>query len=165
MRKNSVKGRAREPPLDYKSTMELARHVMFEAGHDGLRSMVGIEPYSGSVRNSYDTKFNKPRDAKVGNNNGSSGHNGGPSSLQQEEEVLQRDESGREGRGLLQSLQLCERMYSSCLQLQALVCCAGQEYKPDLLGQRSWSLDSSWIVRCSLPDLVSSSFCVVCFTE
>ena len=46
-RKNACNGRNRTPPMDYKTCLELARQVMFEAGYDGTRSTIGVEPYSG----------------------------------------------------------------------------------------------------------------------
>jgi hypothetical protein len=33
--------------MSYKTCLELARQVMFEAGYDGTRSTIGVEPYSG----------------------------------------------------------------------------------------------------------------------
>ena len=48
---NSLRGRLLEPPLPYKEAYGIARHVMFEAGHDGLLSVVGVEPYTGTQRN------------------------------------------------------------------------------------------------------------------
>jgi hypothetical protein len=33
--------------MDYKTCLEIARQVMFEAGYDGTRSTIGVEPYSG----------------------------------------------------------------------------------------------------------------------
>ena len=48
---NSLMGRSLEPPLPYKEVYGIAKQVMFEAGHDGLLSVVGVEPYTGTRRN------------------------------------------------------------------------------------------------------------------
>ena len=45
---NSMRGRSLEPPLPYKETLEVAKRVMFEAGHDGMSSVIGVEPYTGN---------------------------------------------------------------------------------------------------------------------
>ena len=45
---NSMRGRSLEPPLPYKETLEIAKRVMFEAGHDGMSSVIGVEPYTGN---------------------------------------------------------------------------------------------------------------------
>ena len=48
LRKNACYGRNRSPPMQYKECYELAQQVMFDAGSDGIRSTIGVEPYSGA---------------------------------------------------------------------------------------------------------------------
>ena len=45
---NSMRGTSLEPPLPYKETLEIAKRVMFKAGHDGMSSVIGVEPYTGN---------------------------------------------------------------------------------------------------------------------
>ena len=44
-------GRSLGPPLPYKEVYDITKQVMFEAGHDGLLSVVGVETYTGTWRN------------------------------------------------------------------------------------------------------------------
>jgi hypothetical protein len=46
-RKNALRGRCKEPPLDHRQVLEEARSVMVKNGQDGLSWSIGVEPYSG----------------------------------------------------------------------------------------------------------------------
>ena len=46
-RKNFMRGRNRESPMDQREMLDEARTVMIKNGHDGLVSSIGVEPYSG----------------------------------------------------------------------------------------------------------------------
>ena len=58
---NSMRGRSLEPPLPYKETLEVAKRVMFEAGHDGMSSVTGVEPYTGNRGATQNPTVNTPR--------------------------------------------------------------------------------------------------------
>ena len=58
---NSMRGRSLEPPLPYKETLEVAKRVMFEAGHDGMSSVIGVEPYTGNRGAIKDLPMNNQR--------------------------------------------------------------------------------------------------------
>ena len=68
---NSLMGRSSEPPLPYKEVLEIAKQVMFEAGHDGMLSVVGVEPYTGSRRNQEAGSAASGAAAKSGGSGGS----------------------------------------------------------------------------------------------
>ena len=44
-RKNAIRGRQLEPPMDYKEAMEMVSTVMQKNGHSHLSNLCGVDPY------------------------------------------------------------------------------------------------------------------------
>ena len=67
--RNAMRGRSLEPPLPYNDTLEVAKCVLFEAGHDGMASVIGVEPYTGNRGATQNQTTNNTRDPRRQGNN------------------------------------------------------------------------------------------------
>ena len=56
--KNASNGRKAAPPIGYEAMKRMADRVLFKAGHRGVSSQIGVEPYVG--RKVQDAPFQQP---------------------------------------------------------------------------------------------------------
>ena len=77
--KNGSNGRKSAPPVGYEGMMRMADRVLFKAGHRGVTSQIGVEPYVGrKVQSPQDSQPQQPRGAQPrGRGQGGSGGRAG----------------------------------------------------------------------------------------